>query len=165
MTPEILVQQLKSCKEYLDRSTRELTEEDASFTPTEGEFTVAQQIAHIGLSVDWLVEGGFGAGFTLNEEGKIPGHAEIIANIQTLAGARSLCAQSFSNAIQVIGSKSPQQVLELMPDNPVVGVAPRMVIVNVIEEHTAHHRGSLSVYTRMRGKVPPMPYMETEVSV
>jgi uncharacterized damage-inducible protein DinB len=163
MTPEILVQQLKSCKEYLDRSTRALTEEDSSFAPTEGEFTVAQQMGHIGLTVDWFVEGGFGKGFVLNEEGKIPGGAEAIAAIKSLEGARSLCAQSFSNAIQVIGSKSAKDVLEMMPDNPIMGVAPRMVVVHGIEEHTAHHRGSLSVYTRMLGKVPPMPYMDAEV--
>jgi uncharacterized damage-inducible protein DinB len=163
MTPEILVQQLTQCKEYLDRATRALTEEDSSFKPTDDAFTVAQQIAHIGLTIDWFIEGGFGKGFVLNEEGKIPGHAEALQNIKSLEGARSLCAQSFSNAIQVIGSKSPQHVLELMPDNPIMGVAPRMVVVHGIEEHTAHHRGSLSVYTRMLGKVPPMPYMDVEV--
>jgi uncharacterized damage-inducible protein DinB len=25
-------------------------------------------------------------------------------------------------------------------------------------EHTAHHRGALTVYSRKLGKVPPMPY-------
>jgi uncharacterized damage-inducible protein DinB len=25
-------------------------------------------------------------------------------------------------------------------------------------EHTAHHRGALTVYSRLLGKVPPMPY-------
>jgi uncharacterized damage-inducible protein DinB len=25
-------------------------------------------------------------------------------------------------------------------------------------EHTAHHRGALSVYSRLLGKTPPMPY-------
>jgi len=26
-------------------------------------------------------------------------------------------------------------------------------------EHTAHHRGALTVYSRVLGKVPAMPYM------
>ena len=26
-------------------------------------------------------------------------------------------------------------------------------------DHTAHHRGALTVYARLLGKVPPMPYM------
>jgi uncharacterized damage-inducible protein DinB len=26
-------------------------------------------------------------------------------------------------------------------------------------EHTAHHRGALTVYSRLLGKVPPMPYV------
>ena len=41
---------------------------------------------------------------------------------------------------------------------------PKFVAVSGIVEHTAHHRGSLSTYTRLCGKVPPMPYMEVEPS-
>ena len=35
---------------------------------------------------------------------------------------------------------------------------PRLGVVSGIVDHTAHHRGSLAVYARLRGKVPPMPY-------
>ena len=46
MTPEVLVADLRSTKEYFDRSTRCLTEEDSTFAPAEGTWTVAQQVAH-----------------------------------------------------------------------------------------------------------------------
>jgi len=46
-----------------------------------------------------------------------------------------------------------------MPEGPVLGGAPRIAIVSGITDHTAHHRGALTVYARLSGKVPPMPYM------
>ena len=36
--------------------------------------------------------------------------------------------------------------------------APRLAVVSGIVDHTAHHRGALSVYCRLLNKVPPMPY-------
>jgi len=36
--------------------------------------------------------------------------------------------------------------------------APRAAVVSGIADHTAHHRGALSVYARLIGKEPPMPY-------
>ncbi len=45
--------------EYFDRSTAALTEEDATFTPTEGTFTAAQQVAHAAQTIDWFVDGAF----------------------------------------------------------------------------------------------------------
>jgi hypothetical protein len=36
--------------------------------------------------------------------------------------------------------------------------APHAAVINGITDHTAHHRGSLAVYARLLGKVPPMPY-------
>jgi hypothetical protein len=39
-----------------------------------------------------------------------------------------------------------------------MGGAPRASIIDGLTDHTAHHRGSLAVYARLRGKTPPMPY-------
>jgi len=38
--------------------------------------------------------------------------------------------------------------------------APKMSIVYALADHTAHHRGALSVYARLLGKKPQMPYGE-----
>jgi uncharacterized damage-inducible protein DinB len=35
-----------------------------------------------------------------------------------------------------------------------------MAIFRAITDHTAHHRGALTVYARTQGIVPPMPYMD-----
>jgi len=163
MTPEILIQRLTTTKEFLDRATSALTEEDSAFKPDDDAFTVAQQMAHIGMVIDWFIEGGFGEGFTLNEEGTIPGHQEALQEVTSLESARALCTKNFDSAIKTIASKTPEDLFEMMADNAVMGVAPRMAIIDALEDHTAHHRGSLSVYTRMLGKVPPMPYMDVPV--
>jgi uncharacterized damage-inducible protein DinB len=43
-------------------------------------------------------------------------------------------------------------------DGPVLGGAPRSAILAAMGDHTAHHRGALTVYARLRGKTPAMPY-------
>ena len=157
MTPENLVKQLKASKEYLDRASRELTEEDSTFAPHADSFTTAQQFAHLAWCVDWYVEGAFGDGFDMNFEE----HDTIARKVTSLAKAREKCERSFASVIQLIASKSPEDVLELLPEGPVMGGQPKLAIIAGIVEHTAHHRGALGVYTRLRGKVPPMPYMES----
>ena len=41
-----------------------------------------------------------------------------------------------------------------------MGGLPRSAIFGAITDHTAHHRGALTVYARLLGKTPPMPYMD-----
>jgi uncharacterized damage-inducible protein DinB len=36
---------------------------------------------------------------------------------------------------------------------------PRTEMLVAFNDHFAHHRGALSVYARLLGRVPPMPYM------
>ncbi len=40
------------------------------------------------------------------------------------------------------------------------GDLPRIAIVGAMAEHMAHHRGALSVYARLLGYAPPMPYAD-----
>ncbi|MFP6583357.1 MAG: DinB family protein [Candidatus Hydrogenedentota bacterium] len=158
MTPEVLVNQLKASKVYLDRATSALTEDDSTYAPDENSFTAAQQLAHIALTVDWFIEGGFEKGFDMNFE-EHPLQARDVTSIEK---ARALCTENYDKAISLIGSKTLEQILEPMPEGPIMGGDPKLVVVAGIVEHTAHHRGSLSVYTRLCGKVPPMPYMDAD---
>ena len=52
-----LINQLKTSKVFLDKSTEALTEEDSGITPVEGMMTAAQQMAHIAQTVDWFIDG------------------------------------------------------------------------------------------------------------
>jgi uncharacterized damage-inducible protein DinB len=47
-----------------------------------------------------------------------------------------------------------------MAPNVIFGEIPRWSVILGLVDHTAHHRGALTVYARLKGLTPPMPYME-----
>ncbi len=156
MDPQILVRELASAKAYFDRSTRCLVEEDSTFSPSEGVMTAAQQVAHVAQTVDWFLEGAFRPeGFNMDFEG----HAKEIAKVESLAAAREWLDRSFASASEDLAARSADELAEGLPEGPIMGGAPRFTIVSAIQDHTAHHRGVLTVYSRLRGHEPTMPYM------
>jgi uncharacterized damage-inducible protein DinB len=156
MDPRALASELKSFKVFFDRSTACLTEEDSSFAPVEGLMTVAQTVAHVAQTVDWFIEGAFRAGgFDLDFEGQ----GAASAGVASLATAREWIGRSFATAEEVTLGHSAEEWAIPLPEGPVMGGAPRFVIFGGINDHTAHHRGVLAVYSRLRGHVPAMPYM------
>ena len=117
--------------------------------------TVAQQVAHAAQTLDWFIEGASRAeGFDLDFEK----HAKALAAVTSLAAAREMLAASYAKAIQFLRSRSPEDLARPLPPGPVMGGQPVSDIVWAMVEHTAHHRGALTVYSRSLGKVPPMPY-------
>ena len=155
MSKQILLNQIKASKTYLDRATDVLCEEDSSISPTDGMMTVAQQMAHIAHTVDWFIEGAFGEGFDMDFEGS----SVIIGKVTSLQEAREWCIRSFDQALQAIEAKSEEELQALTPEDSIMGAAPIHAVLTGIIEHTAHHRGALSVYSRLAGKVPSLPYM------
>jgi uncharacterized damage-inducible protein DinB len=144
-------------KEFFDRSTAVFTEQDAGFAPVEGMFTTAQQIAHVAQTIDWFVEGAFlrSDGFDMD----FAVHEAETRRVTTLAEARALWDCSCARAIEVGEKATPEELASPIPnDNIFGGHAPRRVVFGAMEDHTAHHRGALTVYARLRGKVSPMPY-------
>ena len=147
--------QLLSSKDFFERSTRVLDEADSGFRPQEGMMTVAQQVAHAAQTLDWFIEGASRPeGFDLDFEK----HAKSLAGMTSLAAARQMLETSYTNAIHVLRSRSPEDLAQPLPPGPVMGGQPISEIVWAMVEHTAHHRGALTVYSRLLGKVPPMPY-------
>ena len=152
-----IVGQLMASKEWFDRSSRCLTEADSKAVPAAGQLTAAQQVAHVAQTVDWFIEGAFRPeGFDMDFEAMASEYLEV----ESLAQAREWLDRSFAHAAEVIGSKSMEELSVPLPEGPVMGGAPRMAIVGAIQDHTAHHRGALTVYSRLCGHVPAMPYME-----
>ena len=153
---ERLVAELNSALEFFNRSTGSLTEEDSTYTPVEGVFTTAQQVAHAAQTIEWFVDGAFApGGFDLDFEG----HERKVREVTSLSDARAWLAKSVEHAQAVVASKTDAEWGQPLPDGPVMGGQPRMSIFGAITDHTAHHRGALTIYARLRGKVPPMPYM------
>jgi uncharacterized damage-inducible protein DinB len=158
-TPDCLAAELKSTKEFFDRSTRCLTEDDSSFAPVEGMWTAAQQVAHVAQTIDWFVQGAFRPeGFDLDWEK----HGKEIAAVRSLGAARAWLDAAFARATEALTSRPAEEVFGLLPPNPILGEVPRSTIVSSIVDHSAHHRGALAVYSRLLGKVPAMPYMDVE---
>ncbi|MGQ0613491.1 MAG: DinB family protein [Planctomycetaceae bacterium] len=157
METQSLTIALGEMKLYFDRSTRVLTEEDADFAPEEGMFSTAQQMAHVAQTVEWFVKGafspdGFDTDFSALEK--------AVRKVKTLAEARDWLDRAFAYAIETLGSKSVAELQAPIAPGPIMGGAPRGSIVAGINDHTAHHRGALTVYARLRGKTSPMPYGE-----
>lgn len=152
-----LARDLDNIQEYFDRSTRSLTEEDSGFAPAEGTFTVAQHVAHVAQIVEWFFSGAFNpGGFSMDWEGM---DREVRA-VQSLAEARRWLERAFAAGRSAIAAHEPSEWESELPPGPIMGGAPRFAILGAIRDHTAHHRGALTVYARLRGKVPPMPYVE-----
>lgn len=157
MDSQSLVQELSSTKDFFDRSTRCLNEEDSTFAPSEGSMTTAQQVAHVAQTVDWFFEGAFRPeGFDMDFEAQ----AKRFMQVDSLAAAREWLDRSFASAIETTSSKSADELAQPLPEGPIMGGAPRFAIVGAIQDHTAHHRGVLTVHSRLRGHTPVMPYMD-----
>lgn len=157
MVKQGLKGELSSAHEFFNRSTRELTEADSGFTPKEGMFTVAAQVAHVAQTIEWFVAGAFAPeGFSMDFETM----DKEVRGCSSLAAARAWFEKAVANAHQSIDAHSDEEWMTPLPPGPIMGGMPRMVIFGAINDHTAHHRGALTVYARLLGKVPPMPYMD-----
>jgi len=140
---------------FFHNSLRGLTESDAGFAPSAGMFTVAQQIAHVAQTIDWFLDGAF------SPEGMSEDFAEHIKEVQsvtTMASALSWLDKSYDRAIEAV-DKHDEAAWHEPIAGTILGGQPRHAIVGSICDHTAHHRGALTVYIRMRGMEPKMPYM------
>ncbi len=146
---------LDSSREFFNRSTRNLTEAHSTYAPVEGMMTAAQQVAHVAQTIDWFVEGAFRPqGFDLNFDE----HAKRVARYDSLEKARAWLERAVAAAKAKVTPLSDADLMTPMPQGPVMGGAPRFAIFSAINDHTAHHRGALTVYARLNGIVPPMPY-------
>lgn len=146
--------QLEVSKQFFNRSTRVLEEPDSEFRPQPGMMTVAQQVAHTAQTIEWFVQGVTSTGgFDLNFDQ----HAKELQKVTSLVAARKMLEAAFSKALQFVRDSD---LASSIPPGPIMGGQPLGNIVWAIVEHTAHHRGALTVYSRQLGKVPPMPYMD-----
>lgn len=149
------IDQLNASKDFFARSTRVLDEADSGFRPQPDMMTVAQQVAHAAQTLDWFIQGASRPeGFDLDFETQ----AKATATVTSLTSAREMLDAAYSNAIQYLNTQSEADLARPIADGPVMGGQPVGNVVWAMVEHTAHHRGALTVYSRQLGKVPVMPY-------
>lgn len=154
MANEDLARQLQAVQTYFEKTVSCFEEEDSEFAPQDGMFTVAQQIAHAAQTIEWFFEGAFRPqGMNMGFE-ELESEVRAITSLEdALAWMRSACQE----ATAAIEGSAPASWDEPIRGQIMAGM-PRRAILNGIADHTAHHRGALSVYARMRDRVPPMPY-------
>ena len=154
---EAWIGQLQATREFFERSTKNLTEDDSNFAPMDGTYTVASQVAHAAQVIDWFVDGAFApGGFDMDFEQ----HDVEVRAVTSMDDARAWFGRAIDNAMRLIKERSVEEWSEALPEGPIMGGMPRFSIFGGLSDHTAHHRGALTVYSRLCGKVPPNPYME-----
>jgi uncharacterized damage-inducible protein DinB len=147
--------QILASKEFFERSTRVLDENDSEFRPRDEMMTVAQQVAHTAQTLEWFLDGATKPeGFDLDFEE----HAKALAAVTSLTDACHRLDVAFTRAVDFLRSRTPEELAQPLPAGPIMGGQPASDIVWAMVEHTAHHRGALAVYARLLGKIPPMPY-------
>lgn len=149
-----LVTQLQTSLRYMKTTISVFDEADSGFAPQPELYSVAGHIAHAADSVDWFVEGAFGEGWNMDFEGLIAAARAVTA----LADANAWLDRAYAAAIAAIEAAPDEALHAPIPDERIMRGAPRAAVVNAIVDHTAHHRGALTVYARLLGKVSPMPY-------
>jgi uncharacterized damage-inducible protein DinB len=156
MIVESLQIQIKNMKEFFDRSTRPLTDEHSAFAPQEGLFTAAGQIAHVAQTIEWF----FDAAFTDTWNMDFGEMEKQVRAVPSVTAARDWFNRAIGKAQQIAGAHTDQEWLSPFKPNPIMGEAPRLSIMSALTDHTAHHRGALTIYQRLLGLTPPMPYMD-----
>jgi uncharacterized damage-inducible protein DinB len=107
--------------------------------------------------VEWFIEGASREeGFDTNWEA----HAKLIMQVTSLKAALEWVDRAYAAAVKYVEETDTAWLESPLPPGPIMGGAPRYSSLASVTDHTAHHRGALSVYTRLLGKVPPMPYMD-----
>jgi uncharacterized damage-inducible protein DinB len=147
--------QILASRDFFKRSTSVLEEADSEFRPREEMMTVTQHVTHAAQTLDWFIDGVTQPqGFSLDFEQQ----AKALRAVTSLAQARALFDAASDRVCSFLRSKTPEQLAQPLPPGPVMGGQPLSDIVWAMLDHTAHHRGALTVYARLLGKVPPMPY-------
>ena len=84
---------------------------------------------------------------------------EEIRSFTSVADAKAWVNKAAAEALAKIRALPPEWAETLSPaDDPIMPGLPQFRVITAMIEHTAHHRGSLAVYLRLLGKVPPVPY-------
>lgn len=149
-----LIAQLEMSRKYFNATLSVFEEGDSEFKPQPEMFSVAAQVRHAADTVDWFMDGAFGEGWQMDFEAHIA-HAHAATSLaDEIAGLD----RAYDEALARISDLSDAELFAPIADEAIMGGAPRAAVVNGIADHSAHHRGALSVYARLLGLEPAMPY-------
>ena len=148
------LQEIQLTRHFFSRSTRCLTESDSGFRATPETMTVAQQVAHVAQTLDWIREGMFEDRWDMDFEKAIG----VTNAVTSLTAARKELDAAWERMSARVEASSDAELTQPMADNPILGTRARYNGIEAMIDHTGHHRGALTVYARLAGRVPEMPY-------
>jgi uncharacterized damage-inducible protein DinB len=149
---EGLIKELEMQIMFLLNTINCLSEEDSGFRPNDKMFTVAQHIGHAAETIDWFMNGAFGEGFDMNFD-----EEKLKEKYNSFDDSVKLLNEATARGIEAIKNASDAELMAPITGEVLKG-APNLAVVGGITDHTAHHRGALSVYARLLGREPIMPY-------
>ena len=147
--------EIQTTRHFFNRSTRCLAEADSGFRATPDTMTVAQQVAHTAQTIDWLRDGMFDDNWDMDFE---KATAATQAFTSLTAARKELDAAWDRLQARVEAGERGRARRARWPKTRSSGVRPRYSGIQALVDHTGHHRGALTVYARLAGKVPEMPY-------
>jgi uncharacterized damage-inducible protein DinB len=154
MANEAHLELMQGARKGFERTISCFREKDASFAAAPGLFSVAQHIAHAAQTIEWFLEGAFRPqGMNMDFEGL----ETEVRLIEELEDALAWWNSAWDEALESVGNTAPEAWTEAIRGE-IMGGEPRYAIIAGIVDHTAHHRGALSVYARLLELEPPMPY-------
>ena len=155
MLSKNLIAQIETAHRFFRKTISCFAEEDSSFSPQDGMYTIAAQVEHTAGTIDWFIDGMFNPdGFSLEFER----HIAEARSCRSFEAAVAHLDKSLEDTRTALGPRSDEELTELLPANSIFGAVPRLSVVGGLMDHTAHHRGALAVYARLIGKEPEMPY-------
>jgi uncharacterized damage-inducible protein DinB len=156
MTTEQAIGVMQKERAYLNNILKDFTPDHGDFAPVEGMMTTAQQIRHIARTIIWFREGAFGDGFDMDFETYEAENRRAVS----FNNAMSELHRTYDDYCAFLEGYSDEDLCAPMLPNEIMGPLPRFTAISAQADHTAHHRGVLSVYLRMLGITPTMVYAE-----
>lgn len=142
-------------RRYLMNILQAFPPDQGGFSPAPGMMTAAQQVHHLARTVRWFAAGAFGTGFDMDFEKM---EADNRADIAWDEAMRRIDT-AYADFTAFLETLDAAELDAAMPANPIFPEGtPRSAVILAQGDHTAHHRGALSVYLRLLGVVPPMVY-------
>jgi len=89
--------------------------------------------------------------------------ANVDANSPTGGLSFTQTVQGFNEtmdlAAEVFGQLTPEEMTMRLPENP-MRLHTAQQVLDIMIDHTAHHRGAIAQYARLLGKEPSIPYFD-----
>ncbi|MFP2927993.1 DinB family protein [Pyxidicoccus sp. 3LG] len=176
---------IRAHRQFFRRTLEAFQEEDADFQPRPGMLSVVGQVHHVIAGLELFLAGvfplmerfkgrewksrrgpgqtwlGLEAGFTSLEWTKVSNDnlSGGDGSSSPLAFALQAFDETMSLAAELYGQLSREEMLMALPENPIRLRTPQEAL-EIMLDHTAHHRGGLAQYARLLDREPKIPYFE-----